>query len=73
MIRSFRHKGLERLFESGKTNGVRTDHVRRLRLLLAALDTACEIADMDVSGFGLHPLKGARWADGRYRSMPTGA
>jgi proteic killer suppression protein len=65
LIRSFRHKGLERLFESGKANGVRTDHVRRLRLLLAALDTACEIADMDVSGFGLHPLKGrqmGRWA-----------
>jgi proteic killer suppression protein len=65
LIRSFRHKGLERLFESGKPGGVRADHVRRLRVLLAALDTACTIADMDIPGFGLHPLKGrqtGRWA-----------
>ena len=34
-------------------------------MLLAALDTAVEIGDMDVPGFGLHPLKGSRkgqWA-----------
>ncbi len=34
-------------------------------MLLAALDTAAEIEDMDIPGFGLHPLKGARkgqWA-----------
>lgn len=65
MIRSFRHKGLQRLFESGKAGGVRADHLRRLRFLLAALDTACAIADMEVPGFGLHPLKGrqaGRWA-----------
>ncbi len=65
MVRSFRHKGLERLFQSGRSAGVRADHVRRLRLLLAALDTACAIDDMAVPGFGLHPLKGreaGRWA-----------
>ena len=34
-------------------------------MLLAALDTASVISDMDVPGFYLHPLKGARkkkWA-----------
>lgn len=34
-------------------------------MLLSALDTATEIDDMDVPGFGLHPLKGNRkgeWA-----------
>jgi proteic killer suppression protein len=65
LIRSFRHKGLQKLFLSGAPAGVRADHVRRLRLLLVALDTACAIPDMDVPGFGLHPLKGreaGRWA-----------
>ncbi len=37
----------------------------RLRLQLAALDTARSIQDMDIPGFRLHPLKGklkGRWA-----------
>lgn len=58
MIQSFRHKGLRRFFESGSVAGIQPDHARRLRMLLAALDTAQIIADMDVPGFGLHPLKG---------------
>lgn len=34
-------------------------------MVLAALDTAAAIGDMDIPGFGLHPLKGnrkGRWA-----------
>jgi len=40
-------------------------HADRLRMLLAALDTAQSIQDMNVPGFKLHPLKGrlkGRWA-----------
>jgi proteic killer suppression protein len=62
MIKSFRHKGLRRLFETGSTSGVQASHLRRLRMQLAALDTARVIADMDVPGFRLHRLKGARQA-----------
>jgi toxin HigB-1 len=65
MIKSFRHKGLRRLFESGSTSGIRADHARRLRLQLAALDTAQAIEDMDIPGFRLHPLQGrmrGRWS-----------
>jgi proteic killer suppression protein len=65
MIKSFRHKGLRRLFETGSTSGVQASHLRRLRMQLAALDTARVIADMDVPGFRLHRLKGAgqaRWS-----------
>jgi proteic killer suppression protein len=40
MIKSIRHKGLAKLYESGVTSGVQAAHVRRLRLQLAALDTA---------------------------------
>ena len=65
MIKSFRHKGLKRLYETGSVSGVQTVHGNRLRMLLIALDTAQEIGDMDIPGFRLHPLKGklkGRWA-----------
>jgi len=60
MITSFRHKGLKRFYEIGSTAGVQPAHRNRLRLQLAALDTAVGIEDMDVPGFHLHPLKGQR-------------
>jgi toxin HigB-1 len=65
MIKSFRHKGLRSLFESGKAAGVQASHVKRLRMQLAALDTAQVIDDMDIPGFLLHSLKGemrGRWS-----------
>jgi proteic killer suppression protein len=65
MILSIRHKGLRKFFETGSTAGVRADHVKRLRMQLAALDSAHVIDDVDIPGFALHPLKGAmkgRWA-----------
>ena len=48
------------LFEEGRTAGVKPQHVRKLRLQLAALDTASTIEDMNVPGWRLHRLKGAR-------------
>ncbi|WP_425481171.1 type II toxin-antitoxin system RelE/ParE family toxin [Dyella choica] len=59
MIKSFRHKGLRRLFESGNTSGVQASHAKRLRMQLAAPDTAQSIEDMDIASYRLHPLKGA--------------
>nr|MBL8456591.1 type II toxin-antitoxin system RelE/ParE family toxin [Zoogloeaceae bacterium] len=60
MIKTFRHKGLRLLFETGSTSGVQATHAKRLRMQLAALDTARTIEDMDIPGFRLHPLKGER-------------
>jgi proteic killer suppression protein len=65
MIKSFLHKGLRRFFETGSTSGVQAAHAKRLRMQLAALDTAHSIEDMDIPGFRLHPLKGelrGRWS-----------
>ena len=65
MIKSFRHKGLCKFYETGSTAGVQAKHAKRLRLQLAALDSAILIEDMNISGFGLHPLKGdmkGRWS-----------
>lgn len=65
MIKSFRHKGLRKLFETGSTAGVQASHAKRLRMQLAALETAQTVDDVDLPGFALHPLKGemrGRWA-----------
>lgn len=65
MIKTFRHKGLRRLYETGSISGVQANHVKRLRLQLTALDTAQSIEDMNIPGFGLHPLRGemrGRWS-----------
>jgi proteic killer suppression protein len=58
MIRSIRHKGLKRLYEDGDPRGVFAEHVVKLRDILARLDAARVVTDMDMPGFRLHPLKG---------------
>jgi proteic killer suppression protein len=60
MIISFIHKGLERYYRSGKTSGVQSKHVKRLRLILTNLDQAETPSDMDLPGLRLHELKGSR-------------
>lgn len=73
MIKSFRHKGLQKFFESGKTVGVQAKHAKRLRMMLAALHTAQTVDDVMIPGFHCHPLKGKmrnRWSisvSGNYR------
>jgi proteic killer suppression protein len=65
MIKSFEHKGLERLYEKGSHSGVQAKHAKKLRMQLAALDTSQVIEDIDLPGYRLHPLIGDRanrWA-----------
>ncbi len=73
MITSFRHKGLRKYFESGSLAGIQPAHANRLKMQLAALDTAQTIEDMDIPGFRLHALKGSErgrwsiWVNGNWR------
>lgn len=60
MIQKFKHKGLKQIFESGISSGVNPQHVIRFRKILALLETAETLEDMDLPGLGLHPLKGNR-------------
>ena len=60
MVKSFKHKGLKKFYETGSTKGIQSNHVRKLRMQLAALDTAQSIEDMDIPGYRLHHLKGSR-------------
>lgn len=59
MIKNFKHKGLKRLYEIGSKQGVKPEHVSRLRLILARLDASSDPGDMNFPGLGLHPLKGS--------------
>lgn len=58
MIISFKHKGLQKFYESGSTAGIQNSHKTKLRMILAALDSTQEIDDMNIPGYKLHPLKG---------------
>ncbi len=58
MIKTFKHKGLKLFFDSGKTSGIQAKQAKKLRLQLAALDTAIAIDDMNLPGYKLHELKG---------------
>ena len=60
MIRSIRHKGLKRPYEDDDPRGVMAEHAEKLRDILARLDAAKSIRDMDLPGFRLHVLKGDR-------------
>ena len=58
MILSIRHKGLKRLYEDDDARGVNVEHVAKLRDILARLDAADTVGDLDLPGFRLHALKG---------------
>ncbi len=73
MIRSFRHKGVQRFFETGSKAGIQPAHSARLRLVLTRLETARVPKDMSAPGWKLHALKGslaghwAVWVDANWR------
>ena len=60
MIRSFKHKGLERFFTSGSKGGIQPQHAERLRLILGRLNVSTAPRDMSLPGLKLHELRGAR-------------
>ena len=65
MIKSFRHKGLRELFETGRSKRVEGDLRKRLVIQLDQLNQAAQPNDMDLPGYVLHPLKWhkpVRWA-----------
>ena len=65
MIKSFRHKGVQRFFETGSKAGIQPKHAKRLKLLLAQLNISYMAAEMNLEGWDWHPLKGdlaGHWA-----------
>ena len=55
MIKTFRHKGLQLFFETGKKSGIQAAHANKLGRQLARLHVAKKWED--IPGWGLHFLK----------------
>ena len=59
MIKTFRHRGLQRYFETGDHRDLRADQIKRIRRVLAILDSAASVETLNtLPGMRLHPLKG---------------
>ena len=73
MIRSFKHKCLEKFFLKGTRSGIQAKHAARLRLILGRLNASTNPKDMDLPGLKLHELSGRRkgiwsvWVSGNWR------
>ena len=58
MIRSFKHRGLKRLYERSDRSGIRSDLLDTVEDILARLDEAETVQAMNLPGYRLHALKG---------------
>jgi proteic killer suppression protein len=59
-IRTFKHKGLKKLFDSGSKAGIQAAHANRIGRMLDRLNSATDVQDMNAPGYDFHPLKGDR-------------
>lgn len=60
MIRSFRHKGLERFFTKSDHRGIDAALAARVRRILDRLEASERPEDMNIPGYKFHGLKGDR-------------
>ena len=58
MIKSFSHKGLKEVWDTGRSAKVRQDLIRRIVVRLDALDAATDLSQLDQPGFEFHVLHG---------------
>ena len=60
MIKTFRHKGLERFFVHDDPSLLNLKQCDRIGRMLDRLDGSDAVQDMNLPGYGLHRLTGAR-------------
>lgn len=58
MIKSFKHKGLEKFFRHNDRSGLSAQHCDRIGRLLDATDDAQTPEELNIPGYGLHKLIG---------------
>jgi len=58
LIKSFKHRGLEKFYKTDSKAGIQPAHAKKLRDQLSLLDVATKPDDMDKSGWQLHSLSG---------------
>lgn len=57
MIGTIRHKGLRKLFEDDDPSGLNPEHVRKICQILAVMDAAEQVEQLDLPTFRLHQLR----------------
>ena len=73
MIKSFKHKGLEKYFNNDEQGGINAKDTPRLGSILDRLDASVRSHDMNLPGYKLHELKGKEkgiwsvWISGNWR------
>ena len=73
MTKSFKHKGLQRLFLYNDRSKINPNHVSKLIRILDRLDASVTPQDMNLPGYKLHELKGKEkgtwsvWVSGNWR------
>jgi len=73
MIKSFKHKGLKKFYETGSKKGIHSEHIVELARILDRLDASIEPQDMRLHGYKLHELSGKEkgtwsvWVSGNWR------
>jgi len=58
MIKSWKHKGLQKFYNEGITAGIQANHAEILDEILLMLKTAEKPKDMNLPGYNFHALKG---------------
>ena len=56
MIKSFKHKGLEKFFLTGSTKGIQAIHEKKIRRILTTLNAMSDLSPLEI--YRLHQLKG---------------
>ena len=73
MIKSFKHKGLEKFFHKDDRRGINAKHAAKLARILDRLDASVRPQDMNLPGYRLHELSGKEkgtwsvWITGNWR------
>ncbi len=58
MIKSFKHKGLEKFFYNDDQSRIKPEHTARITRILDRLDASVKPQDMNLPGYKLHKLSG---------------
>jgi len=58
VIKSFKHKGIEKLFLYDNRSGINPQYANKILRILDRLDSSTNPQDMNLPGYKLHPLKG---------------
>ena len=73
MIKSFKHKGLEKFFHDNDKRGINPQHASKLARILDRLDASIKPEDLNLPGYKLHGLSGKEkgvwsvWVSGNWR------